>query len=166
MFYYCLYFFQSLYRLYSLSISKSKKVFNLSNYNRNSNTCCKSRCNRIWDKFNECTKSEYSHKYKQYSRNQGGNYKSIHSIFGNNSCHYRSKCSGRSCYLNAASSEKRNQKSRYNCSVDSLFRCNPRCKCQCNRKWQCNNCNYDSGYYILRKLLSIIILDYAKKLWF
>ena len=132
---------------------QSQKVLDLTCQNRHCNPGRKTGRNGIWDIFNQRSEPEQSHQNQQNACHDSSNDQAVHSALCHNSCHNRCKGSRRSCNLYPGTSQKRDDETGNNRSVNSLLRCYSRCKCQCNRKRQCNNCHNDPRYHILHQLL-------------
>ena len=128
----CFQLFHGLDRFYPIRIGKSEEIFQLSDYNCNSNSGSESGCDRKWDEFDQTSEMAQSHQNQKDTGEDCRNDKSIHSVFGNNAGDDCCECSRWSGNLYTASAKCRDDKSGNDRSEDTSFRSYTGCKCQCD----------------------------------
>ena len=109
-------------RFYPIRIGESEEIFQLSDYNCNSNSGSESGCDRKWDEFDQTSEMAQSHQNQKDTGEDCCNDKSIHSVFGNNAGDDCCECSRWSGNLYTASAKCRDDKSGNDRSEDTSFR--------------------------------------------
>ena len=123
---------------------QSAKILDLADQKGHGNSCRKSCCDRIRNKFDQAAHSKKAHHDQDHSCHDRGYCQPFHSLIRNDSRHDSGKGCCRACDLDSASSQKRNQEACHDRRINSPLRRNPAGQRKRYRQRKCYDRNNDS----------------------